>query len=126
MKKKLFSPQVPPKLIEEKSTLNPSPIAEGTRLWLHCHFDGLPEPKVSWFYHKRKMYDEVETHSKRKIRKHIHGAVIHEGSSLVIENISRNNSGYFECIANNSVLPAASRKLKVTVECKQSGFATLM
>lgn len=48
----------------------------------------------------------------------VDSTVIQEGSNLVIENINRSYSGVFECIANNSVPPAASRKIKVSVECK--------
>jgi hypothetical protein len=43
--------------------------------------------------------------------------VIQEGNTLVISNVTRNYSGIFECIANNSVPPAASRKIKVNIEC---------
>jgi hypothetical protein len=45
---------------------------------------------------------------------------------LSIKNISRNYSGYFECIANNSVPPAASRKMKVTVECKNFNLVVFL
>ncbi len=48
--------------------------------------------------------------------------IIHEGNTLIIKDVSRTHSGVFECIANNSVPPAASRKIRVSVECKLIEF----
>ena len=131
---------MPPKIIEEKSTINPEPIVEHDTLKLYCHADGIPTPKVSWYFRKRATAaigsSAHHSASTRQIHTqgshhHHHGAdhfklltpgdhVIHEGSTLVIRNVSRHHSGIYECIANNSVQPAASRKIKVSVECKLS------
>lgn len=139
--------------MEEKSTINPEPIVEYDTLKLYCHADGIPSPKVSWYFRKRATAvngghhhaatssdHNVSGQSTRQIHSqsahHHHHAtvdkqqagglimpgdhVIHEGSTLVIRNASRHQSGIYECIANNSVQPAASRKIKVSVECKLS------
>ena len=117
---------VPPKIIEEKSTINPSPITEGETLTLLCYVDGLPIPKVSWYFRKRISNNHANEnelifsyHKNPVLIESVANMVpLHEGNVLTIQNINRNYSGYFECIANNSVPPAASRKMKVTVECK--------
>ncbi len=126
--KKLFlEVLLPPKIIEEKTTINPSPVAEGDTLMLNCFVDGLPIPKVSWYFRKKISnshvnenelifnYDNTHTSNEENTPSMI---PIQEGNVLTLENIGRNYSGYFECIANNSVPPAASRKMKVSVECK--------
>ncbi len=140
---------MPPKIIEEKSTISPGPIKEGSTLNLYCHAEGIPPPKVSWYFRKRSsssllLLQSNVHHSGTRNGHHSnangekssqphhqsHGGksnseqIIHEGNNLIIKDISRTHSGVFECIANNSVPPAASRKIRVSVECK-SWFITL-
>ena len=103
---------MPPKIIEEKSTINPEPITEGETLNLYCHVDGSPKPKVTWYFRKNAAFNEAIGHF------HRNNTIVYEGDNLIIHNVSRHYSGYFECVANNSVHPAASRKIKVAVECK--------
>lgn len=67
---------------------------------------------MSWFFRKIRIKNERVFIKNPKTYDH----VIHEGDTLVIRNISRHHGGIYECIANNSVLPAASRKIKVSVE----------
>lgn len=144
---------MPPKIIEEKSTISPGPILEGESLTLFCHTEGIPKPKVSWFFRRRASsspsgssaaasaassshhHHHSNAHDHRAIiaqhssssghHQHFkngalnHDQVLQEGDRLVIKNVSRfYSSGVFECIANNSVPPAASRKIRVSVECK--------
>ena len=113
--------QVPPKIIEEKSTLLPSHVKEGDSLSLYCHAEGMPTPKVSWYYReKAASNDMISNHHFKRHERSRHekaeGRFLHEGSTLTLNNLTRHNSGIFECIANNSVPPAASRKIKVTIE----------
>lgn len=115
-------------------------MREGDTLSLYCHTEGIPKPKVSWFFRKRNgaagtsgsvHNHHVHSHhhhssaavaaSSHHIAQHsktLHEQVFQEGDTLVIKNVSRFYSGVFECIANNSVPPAASRKIKVSIECK--------
>jgi hypothetical protein len=113
-------------------------------LHLYCHADGIPTPKVSWYFRKRTGLSVASTHHNRNQHQRIDGnsnaasvvqhamkqltqqatsvlplvdQVIQEGNTLIISNVTRNYSGIFECIANNSVPPAASRKIKVNIEC---------
>ena len=121
---------LPPKIIEEKTTINPNPVVEGDVLTLNCFVDGLPIPKVSWYFRKKVAsshanenelvfnYDKFSHYLNNGVGSAASMIPIQEGNVLIIENVGRNYSGYFECIANNSVPPAASRKMKVTVECK--------
>ena len=118
---------MPPKIIEERTTINPSPVAEGDTLTLNCFVDGNPIPKVAWYFRKKIANNHVnenelkfnyENSYSSNEEKSPNMIPIEEGNVLTIENIGRNYTGYFECIANNSVQPAASRKMKVSVECK--------
>lgn len=120
---------MPPKIIEEKSTINPATLSEGETLRLFCHVDGSPIPKVSWYFRKKISSNELTNEQQliyvdkiTNFHDYNNMIPIHEGNTLVVENITRNYSGYFECIANNSVLPSASRKIKVTVECNYRFF----
>lgn len=116
-------------------------MREGDTLTLYCHTEGIPKPKVSWFFRKRtssgssghhhsntaandrssiasvnhQQQHQQTHHSKNGL--FVHEQVLQEGDTLVIKNVTRFYSGVFECIANNSVPPAASRKIKLSVEC---------
>lgn len=46
----------------------------------------------------------------------------HEGQVLLIRNISRVCADTYECVANNTVPPARTRQIKVTVQCKSVVF----
>ena len=111
---------MPPKIIEEKSISVSTPIKEGDTLTLYCHAEGMPAPRVSWFFREKnptKDLSLIKRHEKLKQEKITDGRMIHVGNALTIHNISRSFTGIFECIANNSVPPAASRKNKITIEC---------
>ena len=111
---------LPPKIIEDKSSVMPAPVMEGQTLKLYCHAEGIPHPEVSWYFrhHSKNSVQKRDHHRMRHIRHSVKNQIYQEGSTLVIRNISTQYSGIFECIANNSVPPAASRKIKVNVECK--------
>lgn len=110
---------LPPKIIEERSSIMPAPVLVGETLKLYCHAEGTPTPQVSWYFRQHARSIEKRNHHRMR---HIRTSPVHQiyedGSTLVIRNISVKYSGIFECIANNSVPPAASRKIKVNVECK--------
>lgn len=124
---------MPPKIVEEKSTISPEPIREGDTLVLYCHTEGIPKPKVSWYFRKRhhshggsatlnsdrSVAQQQQQNGKQSasLSSPHHEQVLQEGDTLIIKNVTRYYSGVFECIANNSVPPAASRKIKVSVEC---------
>lgn len=111
--------QVPPKINEEKSTMVPVPVKEGHTLQLYCHSEGIPTPVVSWYFRKRPSHHRNHEKSNQALVKP-NEQVTHEGDTLIVKNITRAHSGIYECIANNSVPPAASRKIKVSVECNYS------
>jgi hypothetical protein len=112
---------VPPKIIEEKSSLIPSKLKEGDSLSLYCHAEGIPIPNVSWYYREKPSVDMVSNrHFKRqettKNDRAAEGRFVQVGPTLSLKYLTRSNSGVYECIANNSVPPAASRKIKIMVE----------
>jgi hypothetical protein len=111
---------VPPKIIEEKSTIHPEPVQEGHTLKLHCHSEGIPTPRASWYFRKRanSHHQRAAHHLSYEKQTPKADQIIHEGDTLVIHNVSRMYTGVFECLANNSVPPAASRQIKVSIECK--------
>ena len=120
----MFYYKVPPKIIEEKSTITPGPVKEGSKLTLYCHADGIPTPTVLWYFRNKKTIPShhIGLHNQHTGDRSNHVSrsnelVIQEGNTLTIHNITRAYTGIFECIANNSVPPAASRKIKVIVEC---------
>jgi hypothetical protein len=41
------------------------------------------------------------------------------GSTLTLRNVSRYCSDVYRCVADNGVSPSVSRRIPVTVECKQ-------
>ena len=115
---------LPPKIIEEKSSIIPESVLQGQTLKLYCHADGIPTPKISWYFRRHQDSRTVVLKDQesdalmltaKPLRSNFH--LIQEGNTLTIRNISTHHSGVFECIANNSVPPAASRKIRVNVEC---------
>lgn len=123
---------LPPKIIEEKSSLQTGPVQEGQSLRLYCHADGIPTPKVTWYFRK-KLSSHHSNQQQSQQAHHLahsfdlsqtahlakyfeHQSIIQDESTLIIKNISRAFTGIFECIANNSVPPAASRKIRISVE----------
>jgi len=115
---------LPPKIIEEKSTILNGPIQEGQTLRLYCHADGIPTPKVTWFFRRKSHHhhqqqqhitatiDLSKLEDKSTPTTTTTTTIIYDDNdnTLIINNISRSYTGIFECIANNSVPPAASRK----------------
>ena len=103
----------------------PDPVLQGKTLRLYCHAEGIPLPKVSWYFRHQatmKKGNNKRAHELVHLKRSYNAQVFQEGSTLVIKDISTSYSGIFECIANNSVQPAASRKIKVNVECKHLIF----
>ena len=114
---------MPPKIIEEKSSLLPRKIKEGDSLSLYCHAEGYPMPRISWYYREKQMSSTdmisdryFKRHVKNKNERVIEGRFLQDGTTLSLADLSRSSSGIYECIANNSVPPAASRKIKIMVE----------
>ena len=135
---------MPPKIIEEQSTTAPSWVREGDSVTLYCHAEGVPTPTISWYFRKRtssssaspaslvvspqqrsnnhqqqqQLYAQIPVPRASSVA--TEQLLVHVGSTLSIANVTRAHSGAYECIANNSVPPAASRKLRLSVECKNA------
>ena len=67
-----------------------------SRVELYCEADGSPEPIIRWHY------EDVL----------IEGVV---GSPFVIQNVNRNNRGYYTCTATNVVNTVTSRRALVNI-----------
>ncbi|KAL5004685.1 hypothetical protein ScPMuIL_018141 [Solemya velum] len=96
-----LSVQVSPRIVHELSTGNIK-VAEGHTVRLVCNSTGIPEPTVRW---SRRVED-----SKEKLK------IGTEGEILLIHNISRHCDGSYECVADNHVPPAVTRRMKVEVQ----------
>ena len=67
-----------------------------SRVEQYCEADGSPEPIIRWYYEDML----------------IEGVV---GSPFVIENVNRNNRGYYACRATNVVNTVTSRRALVNI-----------
>ncbi|XP_039623718.1 neuronal growth regulator 1-like [Polypterus senegalus] len=86
--------QVPPKICE----ISPNVVVnEGSNVTLFCQAKGKPEPSISW-RHITPSAKKTET-----------------GEYLVITSITRDQSGEYECRAENEVAFSDIKKVKVTV-----------
>ena len=68
-----------------------------SRVELYCEADGSPEPTIRWSYENMPPIEGVF------------------GSPFVIENVTRNDRGYYTCIATNVVNTVTSRRALVNI-----------
>lgn len=86
--------QIPPMITNISSD---SILATGSTIRLFCQAIGVPQPTLRWVLRN----NELGT-----------------GAEYVIKNASRLDAGKYDCIANNNVLPLATRSVQVTVNFK--------
>lgn len=72
-------------------------LGTGDTARLFCQAKGVPQPTVKWLLRNKELVT---------------------GGEYVITNANRADSGKYECVANNGVLPAAARSVQVTVNFK--------
>ncbi|XP_067666511.1 lachesin-like isoform X1 [Haliotis asinina] len=94
--------QVPPNIIDYSDS-DDVKARTGDNVELMCNATGIPTPTITWY--------RLNVWSTKKKEK-----VGHEGQVLLIRNISRVCADTYECVANNTVPPARTRQIKVTVE----------
>ena len=79
-------------------------VHEGSNLQLTCEASGKPEPNITWT--KEKTGNQGNT------------GLLQEGKVLTIKEISRNDSGTFNCAAYNGFGEADSQTVHVNVTCE--------
>ncbi|XP_034934687.1 neural cell adhesion molecule 2-like [Chelonus insularis] len=82
------------------STLNPTDIKEGDDVYFECHIDSNPAPtRLAWLHNGHQLVHNATAR------------VIQSNRSLVLQSVSKMNSGYYVCIATNSVHESRSEPL---------------
>ena len=79
-------------------------VNESNDATLFCNATGNPVPSINWI---RKDAGEV--------------TIVSNNSALVFAAINRNESGLYQCVANNSV-GNASKNCTVDVQCKLNNY----
>ena len=82
----------------------PTVVNESNAATLYCSATGNPVPSIKWI---RRNAGEV--------------TVVSNNSSLEFEAINRNESGLYQCIANNSI-GNDSKNCAVDVQCKLNNY----
>lgn len=126
-----YSSTVPPNIDDSLSSSDVI-VREGSNITLKCRAHGSPQPTIKW---KR------DDNSKININKSLSGEensyqlfnflwkliefsmlsfAVYEWDAemLEISRISRLDMGAYLCIAQNSVPPSVSKRIKVSVDCK--------
>ena len=82
----------------------PTVVNEGNDATLYCDVTGNPVPSITWI---RLSTGEV--------------TIVSNNNSLVFAAINRNESGLYQCIANNSI-GNDSKNCTVDVQCKLNNY----
>lgn len=81
-----------------------SPVVEGNDLSLVCHVTGNPPPDVLWMRGSAN-------------------SVLTRNNTVMLQNVTRTDSGLFQCYAWNGIGKNASSKVTVDVLCEYRGTA---
>ena len=83
---------------------------EGDNVTLSCNADGNPKPTISW------------TRNRSPVTKSDNSRISfsEDKKQLTITNVSRTDSGEYQCVANNSLGNATSDAALLDVQCKKS------
>jgi len=99
---------VSPVILDFESSPSHITVREGARVVLNCRGDGVPLPRITW---RREDGRHINFGNDRKKE-----AVSLEGEKLVLNKITRTESGAYLCIASNGVPPSVSKRILVEVE----------
>jgi len=82
-------------------TQNNITINETDSTTLHCNATGNPAPVIKWW----RIQNSSAIH-------------LHDGETLILRNVHRNDSGDYRCTASNRVGNPAVSHVNVNVQCK--------
>lgn len=120
---------VPPNIDDSLSSSDVI-VREGSNVTLKCRAHGSPQPTIKW---KRDDTQKININKslsgkKNSIKNSNISFLIEnfsifivfewDADSLEISKISRLDMGAYLCIAQNSVPPSVSKRIKVSVDCK--------
>ncbi|XP_054719282.1 hemicentin-1-like [Uloborus diversus] len=80
----------------------------GESLFLDCHGLGKPAPSIKWFKLQGQDNDLIAIQSEKN-------AIIHSNGTLVINNISKESEGFYQCIVSNGVGPELKTDINIKV-----------
>jgi len=89
----MFLPDSPSVTIQRCST----PVTEGDNVTMNCNATGNPVPNTAWIKG---------------------GEVVSYNKMLVIANVSRSESGSYQCLAWNGIGNSGSKSCTIAVQCK--------
>jgi len=91
-----------PALIVDELSSDDVTVQQGGKVELICNVTGVPTPEVTWYRHLQS-----SSVGERQL--------IHNSEIFIISNASKYWDGVYECVADNGVLPIATRRMRVTV-----------
>ena len=95
------------------SNLNASNIKEGDDVYFECSVRANPQPyKITWRHNGREL-----THNVQK-------KVIISNQSLVLQKVTRADTGVYTCTAHNSEGDGVSNSINLNVKCKKKNSVT--
>ena len=83
---------------------------EGTAVTLHCNSSGEPGPTIVWTMNG----SPLDTSGNSGI------SFTDDNKHLTIVNVSRTDSGEYQCVANNSLGNVSSNASTLRVQCKKA------
>ena len=86
---------------------------EGENVTLLCNATGEPNPTIIWMKDGSKLNASADSTV----------SVSQDETQLIIRNLTRNNEGFYQCVANNSEGNISSYPALLTVRCKYYAIA---
>ncbi|KAL6430530.1 hypothetical protein ACFW04_007847 [Cataglyphis niger] len=87
----------------------------GETMILRCRVTGDPMPKVKWMKDRRRYSEDDDDSEKYEIREDGEKYVIREDGSLVVTDMTEQDSGVYECVASSDMGSTKSRKARAVI-----------
>ncbi|CAG0890420.1 unnamed protein product [Cyprideis torosa] len=99
--------QIPPEIVAN-STRGELRVVEGADVILRCGVTGHPQPRIRWKREDGRLMRVTRGGTEIMVR----GV---EGSVVRLERVSREDMGFYRCIASNNVPPAVTQRVQLEV-----------